>query len=90
MGAPRLSARLGESAAAYQSPGKDLDAINRSLSGRAVSRAALLNAGGLVLQTLDPNSVRGWSLPGVWSLNTACLRALGPGDAHAELRDARG
>lgn len=59
MGAgPRLSARLGESAIAYQSPAKDLDLINRSLSGRPVARAALLNATGLVLQSLDPNSVR--------------------------------
>ncbi|KAK9837434.1 hypothetical protein WJX81_002188 [Elliptochloris bilobata] len=54
---PRLSARLGESATAYQSPGKDLDLINRSLSGRPIARAALLNAGGLVLQSLDPNLV---------------------------------
>ncbi len=57
-GAPRLSARLGESASAYQSPGKDLDAINRSLSGRPLPRGALLGAGGLVLQPLEPNSVR--------------------------------
>ena len=85
VGAPRLSARLGESATAYQSPGKDLDIINRSLSGRSIARAALLNTGGLVLQSLDPNSVRCRPLccPPERSMS-------GRSDARGVLRGARG
>lgn len=59
-----FSARMGESTAAYQSPSKDLSFINSRLQGRHPFRAtaagpdAAAAGHAVVLQTLDPNSVR--------------------------------
>lgn len=57
-----FSARIGESTAAYQSPSKDLSFINGRLQQRHPFRTGPPNADSagpaVVLQTLDPNSVR--------------------------------
>ena len=53
---------MGESTAAYQSPSKDLSFINCRLQQRHPFRVGPPDADGagpaVVLQTLDPNSVR--------------------------------
>lgn len=58
---PALSARLGESSAAYGSPSKDISTINGRLAGRKYpfQLAPAGSPGGPpVLQRLDPNVVR--------------------------------
>ena len=51
------AARLGEGSTAYQSPSRDLDMINRSLTGRSSLHSPVLGHAA-VLQALDPNLVR--------------------------------